>query len=78
MFAGGHGLFLGLINDFVHMVMYFYYFLTSYNPDYRKKIWWKKYLTQLQMVNIVFVSVVKQTTRPSIHVFFTCRRSSWQ
>jgi len=30
--------------------MYSYYFITALKPEYKKKIWWKKYITQMQMV----------------------------
>ena len=30
--------------------MYSYYFLASFGPKYRKYLWWKKYLTLLQLV----------------------------
>lgn len=46
----GHGAMVGIINSAVHAVMYFYYLLACINPDYKKSIWWKKYLTQLQIV----------------------------
>ena len=49
-FAGGHGVLLGTINCFVHTIMYFYYFLTAISDSYKKSIWWKKHITQLQMV----------------------------
>jgi hypothetical protein len=39
------------VNTFVHAVMYTYYFVTSMWPEYRKNLWWKKHITQLQMVN---------------------------
>ena len=47
---GGHSVFLGFINCFVHVVMYFYYFLTSVDAKYKGNIWWKKHITQLQIV----------------------------
>lgn len=50
---GGHGTLLGVINCFVHAVMYSYFFLTAFNPDLKKSIWWKKHITQIQMVSIV-------------------------
>lgn len=50
-FPGGHGVFMGFINSFVHVVMYAYYFLTSANPKYKNNLWWKKYITQLQIVS---------------------------
>lgn len=56
-FAGGHSIFIGAINSLVHVVMYSYYFLTSLNPEYRKNIWWKKYITQMQLIQFFFISL---------------------
>lgn len=42
--------FEGLINSFVHIVMYTYYLLAALLPQYQKYLWWKKYITTLQMV----------------------------
>ncbi|KAI5710665.1 hypothetical protein M8J75_010539 [Diaphorina citri] len=53
---GGHGVFFGTINCFIHVVMYSYYSLTLYNPEY-KNVWWKKYLTQMQMMQFVAVGL---------------------
>lgn len=50
-FAGGHGVLTGLINCFVHVIMYFYYYLTIVYPEYKKNNWWKKYITQVQLVS---------------------------
>lgn len=50
-FPGGQLYVLGYINCFVHLVMYFYYFLTSWDSAYKNNIWWKKNLTQLQIVS---------------------------
>jgi hypothetical protein len=47
---GGHSTFFGLLNTFVHIVMYFYYMVAAMGPQYQKFIWWKKYLTAFQMV----------------------------
>jgi hypothetical protein len=30
--------------------MYSYYFVTSMWPEYKNNVWWKKHITQLQMV----------------------------
>jgi hypothetical protein len=38
------------VNSFVHTVMYSYYLVTSLWPEYKEKLWWKKYITQLQLV----------------------------
>ncbi|KAL1463167.1 hypothetical protein WDU94_014948 [Cyamophila willieti] len=53
---GGHGAFFGTINSFVHVVMYSYYALALINPDY-KHAWWKKYLTQMQMIQFIAVGL---------------------
>nr|CAH7747778.1 unnamed protein product [Callosobruchus chinensis] len=49
---GGHSTFFGFLNTFVHIIMYGYYFLAALGPQYQKYLWWKKYLTALQMVSI--------------------------
>ncbi|XP_076265655.1 very long chain fatty acid elongase AAEL008004-like isoform X2 [Rhynchophorus ferrugineus] len=54
---GGHSTFFGLLNSFVHVVMYFYYFLTALGPQVQKYLWWKKYLTAFQMVQFVAIMV---------------------
>jgi len=41
------GGFTPFINSFVHVIMYSYYGLTAY--DRKLGIWWKKYITQLQL-----------------------------
>ncbi|XP_069697700.1 very long chain fatty acid elongase 7-like isoform X2 [Periplaneta americana] len=52
---GGHAVLDAAVNCFVHMVMYFYYFITNTFPEYKKKIWWKKYITQVQLVQFAFL-----------------------
>nr|QTF98736.1 fatty acid elongase 1 [Blattella germanica] len=54
---GGHGTFLGAINCFIHIIMYSYYFVTMQWSEYKEKIWWKKYITQLQMVQFFLVTI---------------------
>ncbi|KAH8295194.1 hypothetical protein KR018_008453 [Drosophila ironensis] len=49
---GGHSTFFGLLNTFVHIVMYTYYMFSAMGPQYQKYLWWKKYLTTLQMVSL--------------------------
>ena len=48
-YPGGHGTFIGVINSFVHIIMYTYYLLAALLPQYHKYLWWKKYITRLQM-----------------------------
>lgn len=54
---GGHSTFFGLLNTFVHIIMYTYYLLTAMGPQYQKYLWWKKYLTALQMVQFILIMV---------------------
>lgn len=54
---GGHSTFFGFLNTFVHIIMYSYYLIAALGPQYQKYIWWKKYLTALQMVQFVLVMV---------------------
>ncbi|XP_073951564.1 very long chain fatty acid elongase AAEL008004-like isoform X3 [Choristoneura fumiferana] len=50
---GGHSTFFGLLNTFVHIIMYSYYMLAAMGPSLRRYLWWKKYLTALQMVQFI-------------------------
>ena len=47
---GGAAIYLGILNAIVHCFMYSYYFLIAYKPEIRQSIWWKKHLTQLQII----------------------------
>lgn len=47
---GGHDTFIGWINALVHVIMYSYYLVTNLRPQYKGNIWWKKHITQLQML----------------------------
>ena len=51
-FLGGLGTFHGMLNSFVHVVMYSYYAIAALGPAYQKYLWWKKYLTVFQMVRL--------------------------
>ncbi|XP_076163435.1 very long chain fatty acid elongase AAEL008004 isoform X2 [Ptiloglossa arizonensis] len=54
---GGHGTFFGLLNTFVHIVMYTYYMMSAMGPRMQPYLWWKKYLTVFQMIQFVAMSV---------------------
>ncbi|XP_015785728.1 elongation of very long chain fatty acids protein 1 [Tetranychus urticae] len=49
--------FMPFLNSFVHMVMYTYYALSTLGPKVTPYLWWKKYLTQLQIIQIALVSI---------------------
>ncbi|XP_038114287.1 elongation of very long chain fatty acids protein [Culex quinquefasciatus] len=54
-FAGGHGTLLGVINSFIHVCMYAYYMLAAMGPKVQQYLWWKPYLTKMQIVQFVIV-----------------------
>lgn len=54
---GGHSTFFGWANSFVHIVMYSYYLISAMGPQYHKFLWWKKYLTALQMIQFILIMV---------------------
>lgn len=37
-------------NSFVHVIMYAYYGLSAIGPQMRPYLWWKRYITKLQLV----------------------------
>ena len=47
--------------------MYFYYMCAAFGPGVQKYLWWKKYITTLQLVQ--FVLVFFHALQP---IFFTC------
>ncbi|XP_044727532.1 elongation of very long chain fatty acids protein AAEL008004-like isoform X1 [Chrysoperla carnea] len=55
--AGGHGTLLGLINSFIHIIMYSYYLVAGLGPQYQKYLWWKRYLTLMQMIQFCIIFV---------------------
>ncbi|XP_072293179.1 very long chain fatty acid elongase 5 [Eucyclogobius newberryi] len=52
----GQSFFGPAINSFVHVVMYSYYGMSSI-PAMRPYLWWKKYLTQLQLIQFLLTVV---------------------
>ena len=51
--GGGHSTFCGLLNTAVHVVMYLYYFLAALGPQVQPYLWWKRYITKLQMIQFI-------------------------
>ena len=56
---GGNSVFGAALNCDIHILMYSYYFLATFGPKMHKYLWWKKYLTRLQiaqfLVNLALV-----------------------
>lgn len=43
------------INAFIHVIMYMYYGLAACGPKFHKYLWWKRYLTIMQLVSNFFL-----------------------
>ncbi|KAM9796166.1 ELOVL fatty acid elongase 8b [Syngnathus typhle] len=65
--AGGQSFFVGLLNTLVHTVMYSYYGLAAMGPHLRKYLWWKSYLTCLQLLQFLLI-----LTHATYNVFTEC------
>lgn len=61
-FFGAH------INAAIHVVMYLYYALAAFGPKIQKYLWWKKYLTIIQMVRGLFRQVDRHFPLEQLHV----------
>lgn len=74
------GLF-GLFNTLIHSIMYSYYALASFGPHMQKYLWWKRYITQLQLLQFLVcgsygvILFIRQTGYPSVW-FWVCGKSS--
>ncbi|XP_059613393.1 elongation of very long chain fatty acids protein 2-like [Phlebotomus argentipes] len=53
-FPTGNSFLTIIINSGVHVIMYLYYALTLLGPSVTKYLWWKKYLTILQLAQFLF------------------------
>ncbi|GFV64941.1 elongation of very long chain fatty acids protein 7 [Trichonephila clavipes] len=42
-------------NSAVHVIMYTYYGLTAFGPSMQKYLWWKRYLTQIQIIQLLII-----------------------
>ncbi|XP_066919791.1 very long chain fatty acid elongase AAEL008004-like isoform X1 [Clytia hemisphaerica] len=52
---GGVSYFGPMLNCFIHTLMYAYYMLSAFGPHMQKYLWWKKYLTRMQMYQFVLI-----------------------
>lgn len=46
---GEQGVVIGFLNSVVHVVLYTYYLIAALGPKYKKYLWWKKYVTKIQL-----------------------------
>ncbi|XP_060582398.1 elongation of very long chain fatty acids protein 4-like isoform X2 [Ruditapes philippinarum] len=59
--AGGQSFFGAMVNSFIHVIMYTYYGIAALGPQYQKYLWWKRYLTIIQLIqfNIGIIHAVQ-------------------
>ncbi|XP_020899600.1 elongation of very long chain fatty acids protein 4 isoform X1 [Exaiptasia diaphana] len=63
--AGGLSYFGATVNSFIHIIMYLYYGLSAMGPTVRKYLWWKKYLTKMQLIQ--FLAVIYTASYALVH-----------
>ncbi|GAB6032929.1 hypothetical protein CHUAL_012124 [Chamberlinius hualienensis] len=69
---GGNGALGALTNSFVHVVMYSYYGLSVLGPTVTKYLWWKRYITILQLAQFLLGLVI------GINFFiYGCKYTKW-
>ncbi|XP_054712836.1 elongation of very long chain fatty acids protein 7-like [Uloborus diversus] len=68
--ASGYTTIFAFLNSFVHIWMYLYYGLSAFGPQVQKYLWWKKYLTMLQMIQfcIVFGFMIRLIFDPACEI----------
>jgi len=71
-FPGGQAFFGVMLNSFVHVIMYTYYGLSSCGPSMKKYLWWKKYITVVQLVQ--FCLAIIHTTNS---LYVECPIPKW-
>ncbi|KAL5243380.1 hypothetical protein ACI65C_010790 [Semiaphis heraclei] len=60
----------GGINSFIHTIMYFYYFLAALGPQMQPYLWWKRYLTRMQILPLSLSKGNDLTLISGFSVFF--------
>ncbi|XP_054287508.1 elongation of very long chain fatty acids protein 7-like [Macrosteles quadrilineatus] len=59
---GEQAVLLGFMNALVHVVMYTYYFLAALGERVRRYLWWKRYLTTMQIgqfiIGVLYLSTL--------------------
>jgi len=74
-FTPGAATYLGpLCNSFIHAVMYTYYMLSAFGPHMQKYLWWKRYLTRMQLTQFIIVflyctSLISLNLKPVFRFF---------
>lgn len=55
--GGSPGIFDACLNATIHVIMYSYYLLTGLGPRFRKFLFWKKYLTKMQLGQFIVIAL---------------------
>lgn len=71
-YPGGHGTLIGVINSFVHIIMYSYYMFAAFGPKIQRYLFWKKYITTLQMLQFCIAFL-----HSSQLLFYDCGYPRW-
>ncbi|GBM04958.1 Elongation of very long chain fatty acids protein 1 [Araneus ventricosus] len=69
---GGYNTFFALVNSLTHVWMYSYYGLAAVGPRMQKFLWWKKYLTLIQMIEFAqrLINADLQNAKPVLYEIF--------
>ncbi|XP_071952653.1 very long chain fatty acid elongase 7-like [Antedon mediterranea] len=55
--AGGFGTFHATMNSFIHFMMYIYYGFAALGPAFQRFLWWKRYMTTMQLIQFILSMV---------------------
>lgn len=55
--GGGFSTFFPMLNSFVHTIMYTYYGMSALGPRFQKYLWWKKYMTRIQIIQFIMLVI---------------------
>jgi hypothetical protein len=66
--TGGISIFFPTMNSFVHLLMYSYYGLAALGPQYQKYLWWKKYMTKMQLVSTSVSLMINNLSTIKVYV----------
>ncbi|XP_075236593.1 very long chain fatty acid elongase 7-like [Lycorma delicatula] len=73
---GEQGVWIGFINTSVHIVMYFYYFLSAFGESMKPYLTWKSYITKFQLAQFAFIIIylgtliVNDCTLPKVYSYY--------
>lgn len=69
---GGQSFFGAMLNSGIHVIMYAYYGLAALGPSMQQYLWWKKYITMLQLTQ--FSLAIAHTGRS---IYSGCEFPNW-